>query len=560
MKQGKILAIKGLGGFHLACNPLDPQSLATLRQRKLRVEKPFALMMANLEVVRQHCELTPAEADLLESLARPIVLLRRRSDSTLSSLVAPGQDTLGVMLPYTPLHELLMADLGAGEPLRVLVMTSANLSEEPIVTDNEEAHTRLARLADGFLMHDRPIQTRCDDSVLRLEPFSGMAYPIRRARGYAPFPVRMPWQLPPLLATGAELKNTFCLTHGEYVFLSQHIGDMENYETLRSFEEGIAHYERLFRVQPKFIAYDQHPNYLASRYAQERAVRQDLPALGVQHHHAHIAALMAECGLSKEQRVLGLAFDGTGYGSDGAIWGGEFLVASYSGFQRLAHFAYTPLPGGDVATRKPARIALAFLSQAALDWDPLLPPVSALCPEERLALRSQLDHRVNTPLTSSLGRLFDAVSALAGVRQQVNYEAQAAIELEACRDLAETGVYPFDVLRSPPSSSLQVDPSPLIRAVVQDVYTATPASIISARFHNSLAQLVLDLCIRLRQETGLTTVALSGGVWQNMTLLTQSLRMLRQAGFNVLTHRLVPANDGGLALGQAVIAAAYFTS
>lgn len=560
LKQGKIVAIKGLGGFHLACNPADPQALAALRQRKLRVEKPFAMMMANLDVVRQHCELEAAEAELLESLARPIVLLRRRSDSPISALAAPGQATLGVMLPYTPLHELLFADLNGSPPLPALIMTSGNLSEEPIVTDNVEARIRLAGLADAFLLHNRPIQTRCDDSVLRLEPVSHSLYPIRRARGYAPFPVRLPWALPPILAAGAELKNTFCLTNGKYAFLSQHIGDMENYETLRSFEEGIAHFERLFRVQPQAVAYDQHPDYLASRYAQERAARQAIPALAVQHHHAHIAALMAEHSLPPDERVLGLAFDGTGYGSDGAIWGGEFLLAGYHGFQRLAHLAYFSLPGGDVAIRKPARSALAFLWQTGLEWNPSLPPVAALSSAERLALLHQLDHRLNSPLASSMGRLFDAVASLAGIRHQVNYEAQAAIELEACCDLAETGSYPFDYLAGLPGEPLLIDWRPLIRAVAGDVFAAVPAGVIAARFHHSIARLSLEVCTHLRSETGLETVALSGGVWQNITLLVHATRLLRQAGFRVLTHRLVPPNDGGLALGQALIAAAYFSS
>ncbi len=320
---GKIIAIKGLGGFHLACDAGNPAAVAELRRRKLRVDKPFALMMADVAQVQRHCLLSEGEQTLLESGARPIVLLARRPDSPLSEAIAPGQNSLGVMLPYTPLHYLLFARLGELEPAPVLVMTSGNLSEEPIVTDNHEAHARLQSLADAFLVHDRPIHTRCDDTVLRHFPAAETTYPIRRARGYAPFPVRLPWDTPPLLAAGAELKNTFCLTHDNYAFLSHHIGDMQNYETLRSFEEGIQHFEKLFRVQPQALAYDLHPDYLASRYVLERAGRENLPALGIQHHHAHIAAVMAEHGVADDRPVIGVAFDGVGYGDDGAIWGGE---------------------------------------------------------------------------------------------------------------------------------------------------------------------------------------------------------------------------------------------
>jgi hydrogenase maturation protein HypF len=346
--------------------------------------------------------------------------------------------------------------------------------------------------------------------------------------------------------------------------MSHHIGDLENYETLRSFEDGIEHFEHLFRVHPQALAYDLHPNYLATRYAVQRASRENLPSLGVQHHHAHIASAMAEHKLDSSQYVLGVAFDGIGYGDDGALWGGEFLLASYAGYKRLAHLAYTPLPGGDLATRKPARNALAHLWQAGLDWDPELPCVAVLCTEERTALRSQLEHHLNSPLTSSIGRLFDAVSALANVRQQVNYEAQAAIELETLVDPDEKGDYPFDITSydlihgGQAHACLRIDPGPLVRAVVNDVYAQIAPSVIAARFHNSLARLTLEVCQSLRLATSLDMVVLSGGVWQNMRLLTKTWTNLQQAGFTVLTHRLAPANDGGLALGQAAIAADYF--
>ncbi len=550
LREGKILAIKGLGGFHLACDALNPAAVAVLRARKLRVDKPFALMMPNLTIVEQHCFLDPAERALLESPARPIVLLRRRPESTIVAQVAPGQTHLGVMLPYTPLHYLLFADSPASLPaasFHPLVMTSANLSEEPICTDNVDARERLVGLADAFLMHDRDIHIRTDDSVMRVLPDLGL-YPARRSRGYAPFPVHLPQKQPSLLATGAELKNTFCITNENYAFLSHHIGDLENYETLKSFEDGIVHFERLFRVKPAAIACDMHPNYLATRYAQERAERETLPLIPVQHHHAHIAALMAEHGLDGSEPVIGVAFDGTGYGDDGKIWGGEFLLADYAGYRRFAHLRYFPLPGGDAATRRPSRTALGLLHALGMDWDDTLPTHTDLCYDDRTALRTQLEHQLNSPLTSSMGRLFDAAAALAGVRQKVNYEAQAAIEFEALADPTETGFYPFEFADG------QVDPSAAIEALIADGLAGKALGQVSARFHNGLAHLVRDVCDRLRAESSVSRVALSGGVWQNVTLLMKTIPLLQKDGFQVYIHHKVPANDGGLALGQAIIA------
>ena len=547
LREGKILAVKGMGGFHLACDALNPEAVVELRTRKLRVDKPFALMMPNLASIEQHCYVSPDERALLESAARPIVLLRRRPESTISEQAAPGQEFLGVMLPYTPLHYLLFAD-SLTVSARPLVMTSANLSEEPICTDNVEARERLAGLADAFLMHDRDIHIRTDDSVMRVLPDLG-DYPIRRSRGYAPFPIHLPWTVPPILASGAHLKNTFCITHGHYAFLSHHIGDLENYETLQSFEQGIAHFEQLFRVKPEAIACDLHPDYLSTRYAQERAERENLLLTPVQHHHAHIAALMVEHGLDGSEPVIGVAFDGTGYGDDGAIWGGEFLLSDYTGYKRMAHLRYFPLPGGDAATRRPSRTALGLLHALGLDWDDSLPTHADLCYEDRTALRIQLERKLNSPLTSSMGRLFDAAAALAGVRQQVNYEAQAAIEFEALADPGETGLYPFEFAEG------QVNPSAAIEALVADVLAGQPVSRVSARFHNGLAGMVRDVCTRIRVETSVSRVALSGGVWQNVTLLMKTIPLLQKEGFQVYIHHKVPANDGGLALGQAAIAA-----
>jgi len=581
LSEGKILAIKGLGGFHLACDATNLQAVTELRSRKLRVDKPFALMMPDVETMEQHCFVNDSERELLFSAARPIVLLRRRPGSTIAKEVAPKQDWLGVILPYTPLHYLLFAD----SSFTALVMTSGNLSEEPIATANDEARESLSQLADAFLMHNRDIHIRCDDSVVRVfednrQPSIGnrksktparaphlswplravpggasvvnrkSIYPIRRSRGYSPFPVKLPFDAPQLLAAGSELKNTFCITNKNYAFLSHHIGDMENYETLKSFEQGIEHFERLFRVKPEAIAYDLHPNYLATRYALERAAREEIPAIGVQHHHAHVAACMAENGLDGMHPVIGVAFDGTGYGEDGAIWGGEILIADYRSYQRKNHLGYFPLPGGDAAIKRPARTALALLWSLGLEWDERLAPVTEFCAEDQVILRAQLEKKINTPVTSSVGRLFDAAAALAGVRQKVNYEGQAAIEFEALVDPAEGGAYSFGLDQD------QVQVRTAMEALLSDVLAGVPISKISARFHRGLAESVREMCQKIRSETGIDEVVLSGGVWQNITLLGRTLSLLREAGFRVYLHREVPTNDGGLSLGQAVIAAA----
>ena len=584
LAQGKIIAVKGLGGFHLACDATNPDAVSRLRQRKLRVDKPFALMMPDLVGVEAYCCLNSAERELLESRARPIVIIKRRPATTITSLVAPGQDTLGVMLPYTPFHYLLFAP----HPLSIspisltaLVMTSGNLVEEPIAYDNDDARRRLSPLADAFLMHNRPIRTRCDDSVVRVATLytpqastktSNLShnhpsafYPLRRSRGYAPFPVHLPYEVPPLLAVGAELKNTFCITRGHYAFLSHHIGDMENYETVQSFEDGVAHYERLFRVRPEIIAYDMHPDYLATRYAMRRSEGEKLPGIVVQHHHAHIAACMIENGLSGDKPVIGVAFDGTGYGDDGKIWGGEFLVADYHSYHRAAHLKYVPLPGGDRATKEPWRVALAWLEQCHLEWAEDLPPVkyakvNAL-PTALQTLQRQLSMSINTPLTSSIGRLFDAAAALTGIHQTVNYEAQAAIEFETIADPREEGVYPFEYLtlgNDPLAPLIIADPTPLFSALVEDLRASIPIALISARFHNAVAKMVHRVVHEISSHNGLLDVTLSGGVWQNMILLHKTLTLLQDDGYRVYIHNKVPTNDGGLALGQAIIAAQKF--
>jgi hydrogenase maturation protein HypF len=549
LAEGGVVAVKGLGGFHLACDATNDEAVVRLRERKGRVDKPFAIMSFDLETVERYCEMNDEERALLISHERPIVLLRQRPDCPISPIVAPGNRYLGVMLPYTPLHYLLLEPVD-GFPI-ALVMTSGNYSEEPIATGNDEALERLTSLADGFLLHDRDIHARCDDSVTRI--FAGAELPVRRSRGYAPYPVHLPFPVRQVLAVGAELKNTFCLTRDRYAFLSQHIGDMENYETLRFLEQMVEQLGRTFRIEPEIIAHDMHPTYLSTQWASRQISESaNQRVVSVQHHHAHIAACMAENELTGERPIVGVAFDGTGYGTDGAIWGGEFLVADYASFRRVAHLKYVPLPGGDAAIRRPYRTALAYLWAAGVPWEDNLPPVAVAATEwvaERTVLARQLERGLNVVPTSSVGRLFDAVSALAGVRQEINYEAQAAIELEMLVTKGVERAYPFGL-------GEQIDPAPCIRAVVADVRAGVPASTIAAKFHNGLATMVRDVCLRLRDEAGLDEVALSGGVFQNVTLLEKTVMLLQGAGFTIYIHRLVPPNDGGISLGQAVVAGA----
>jgi len=565
LADGRILAVRGLGGFHLACDATNSQAVAELRRRKLRVDKPFALMVWNLAAARLICDLDPEEDNWIQSQQRPILLLRRKGNTSVASEVAPGQRTLGVMLPYTPLHFLLL-EPSDGYP-RALVMTSGNLSEEPIATNLGEARQRLAAVADAFLMHDREIRTRCDDSVVRV--FSGwrmsngvmdsqsVLLPLRRSRGYAPFPVKLPWDSPSVLAVGGELKNTFCLTRADYAFMSQHIGDLENYETLRSFAQGIEHYERLFHVRPEALACDLHPDYLATRYAEERAAQANLPLTRVQHHHAHIAACMAEHGEDGSSPVIGVAFDGTGYGSDGTIWGGEVLIADYEGFERAIHLETIPLLGGEAAVREPYRLSLAWLWRSGLEWDADLPPVRHAVVASRQALKRILEGGtgtsqsggLNAPLTSSMGRLFDAFAALVGLREEVNYEAQAAMELEAVCDPEERGSYPFEC------HGQVISPIPLFIQAAAELRSGTPLARMASRFHNAVARMVAETCAQLSRERGLKKVALSGGVWQNQFLLSRTVPLLEAQGLGVLLHNKVPSNDGGIALGQAAVAA-----
>jgi hydrogenase maturation protein HypF len=546
LSAGRIVAIKGIGGFHLACDATSDTAVRRLRERKGREAKPLALMVADLAAAARLCEISPEERRLLGSPARPIVLLRERPGSGIAPSVAPGLGWLGIMLPYSPLHHLLLRRGGTAP--QALVMTSGNRSDEPIATENGDALSRLSAIADAFLLHDRPIRVRCDDSVTRVA--IGGELPMRRSRGYAPFPVRLTSEGPAVLAVGADLKSTVCLTRGSYAFMSPHIGDLENHDTYLSYAAMAERMAELFRVRPEVVAHDLHPDYLSTRYA--LSLDPSVPRVAVQHHHAHVAACMTEHALRGP--VIGVAFDGTGYGTDGAIWGGEFLVADYAGFERAAHWGYVPMPGGDRAAREPFRMALAHLLRAFGEWDPRWLPVEESSEDERRMIRWQIERDVNAPLTSSVGRLFDAVASLVGARHRARYEAQAAMELEALAGgIIGDASYP---LAMTPGAPLVIEPSSVIRAVVRDLAAGTPRPVIAARFHATVAEAIVQVCGRLRRTTGLSRVVLSGGVFQNVTLLTAACHGLGAAGFEVATHHLVPPNDGGLALGQAAVARA----
>jgi hydrogenase maturation protein HypF len=573
LADGEIVAVKGLGGFHLACDARNAEAVGRLRARKRRSDKPFAVMVRDVEAARQLCAVDEAAARALTGPRRPIVILPRRADAGLAEAIAPGNPTLGVMLPYTPLHHLLFARAapggsaagGAGasacQPAgsmgrwqadpegtppappclphdfsweacpTALVMTSGNLSEEPIVVDNQDAHQRLGAVADWFLTHNRDIYMRADDSVVRL--FEGEERAMRRSRGYVPETLDVGRALPELLACGGELKNVFCLTKGTHAILSQHIGDLENYETLVFFEETLANLKKLFRVEPRAVAYDLHPGYLSTKYA---LGLEGVEKIGVQHHHAHIASCMAENGLTGD--VIGVAMDGTGYGLDGAIWGGEFLVAGYAGFTRRAHLRYVPLAGGDAAVREPWRSALGYVGTQER--------IAGVGEERVRAVRRMIATGTNTVMTSSCGRLFDAVAALVGLRTEVNFEGQAAIELEGIVDPSCEERYEFDI------GGEEIDFRAMMERIVRE---RAAAAVVAARFHNTLAEAIHEMCLRMRRESGLRRVCLSGGTFQNMRLLGLVARALRGSGFELFLHRKVPPNDGGIALGQAAVAA-----
>lgn len=546
MKQGKIVAVKGIGGFHLVCDATNEEAVVELRKRKGRIDKPFAVMVRDADQAEPFASVSIREKQLLECRERPIVLLTKIARPVgLAESVAPENDFVGVMLPYSPLHSLLVQDVP-------LLMTSGNRADEPIARTNEEAKERLGRLADFFLLHDREIHVVCDDSVVR--NVDNDLLPIRRSRGYAPMPIRLDDEGPSVLAVGGEIKSTFCVVKGNYAWMSQHIGDMGNAETLAAMQRNVEHFVRLFQVDPKAICADLHPGYLSGQWAEQMAKRMNVPLYRVQHHFAHVASLIAEHNLPHRQKIIGCCFDGTGYGTDQTIWGGEVLIADTVTFERFASLDPFPLPGGDSSVKRPGRIALSLLWSHQIDWSDELAPVRAMRANEMKLLRQQLERNLNCVQTSSMGRLFDAVAALIGIRQEINYEAQAAMEMEAMAASAIEHVnadYSFELFKR---SLWRMNAANLLRAVCDDLSMGTLRQEVAAKFHHAVADAILKACELARDETGEQTVGLTGGVFQNVLLLRLAVQKLRQSGFQVLTHSVVPPNDGGIALGQAVVA------
>jgi hydrogenase maturation protein HypF len=543
LRDGQIVAVKGVGGYHLACRADDERAVATLRARKHREEKPFALMAPDLGAARELIELGPAEEALLLGRERPIVLGPRRSGARVAPAVAPGSSDLGVMLPYSPLHHLLLCDAGA-----VLVMTSGNVSDEPIVHRDDDARDRLGSIADHFLTHDRPIHTRTDDSVVRARR-RGAPVLLRRSRGYVPANLDLPLPAPPLVACGAELKSTFCVARQRRAWVGHHIGDLQNLETLTSFRDGVAHFEELFAVAPEVVAHDLHPDYLSTGYALER---EDVRLIAVQHHHAHLAACLAEHG--EIGPAVGAIFDGTGLGADGTIWGGELLVGDVATFQRAGHLRAVRLPGGDQAVREPWRMACAWLGEALGDEPPLPARLAgAVEPSRWEAIARMARSGFAAPVTTSMGRLFDAVAALAGVRARVTYEGQAAAELEGAASAGSLGAYQLPVLDASP---IVLDARPTVLAVAADAAADVAAATIAARFHAAVADATAEACALLAERHGLATVVLSGGVFQNRLLLDAAAAALERMGLRVLVPERLPPNDGAISYGQAAVAAA----
>ncbi len=549
LTEGKIVAIKGLGGYQLACDGLNDVAVSQLRSRKRRYGKPFGLMVSDIEWAQRLCEVSGAEKRSLESRERPIVLLRRRADAQVAAEVAPDLDTLGLMLPYTPLHHLLLRSYDGP-----LVMTSGNLSEEPIAIGNREARQRLRGIADAFLMHDRDIHARYDDSVVRV--LGGEPVPLRRARGYSPVPVDLPFDSRhDILACGPHQKNTFCLVKGSKAYLSQHIGDLDNLETLEHYQSSLELFQRLFRVEPQVIAHDMHPDYLSTHVAHEYPAPSALRVV-VQHHHAHVVSVMAEHGV--REPVIGVAYDGTGYGTDGTVWGGEILLCEWGSFKRLAHVRYAPMIGGEAAIRKPYRMVAGYIWSLCRASEAEFSSFFATMPVgERIILRRQYDTGLNMPLTSSCGRLFDGAAVLLGLRREALYEGQPAVELEAIADADVDYVYPYDILRE--GDGWVIDPAATLRAMWCEVRAGRPVSEIAGVFHKTVAAFTVALCRNARDKHGINRVALSGGCFQNALLTRLVLGGLSECGFEALTHRLVPPNDGGLSLGQAVVAHAIAT-
>ncbi|MCO6450807.1 MAG: carbamoyltransferase HypF [Caldilineales bacterium] len=568
LRAGQIVAVKGLGGFHLMCDAGNAEAIARLRARKPRPHKPLAIMARDLAQARTLVEIPDPAAALLQSVQSPIVLLPRLADAPVAANVAPDNAYLGVMLPYTPLHHLLLAELDFP-----VVATSGNLSDEPICTDEVEAAERLGHIADLYLVHNRPIERHVDDSIAWV--IDGAPRLLRRARGYAPLPISLPRPVPAILAVGAHLKNTVALSIDDQVFISQHIGDLETAEAMQAFERVIADFLRLYESQPVAVAHDMHPDYLSTKWAHDTEVRgpksevsaylrspiSDLrPLVPVQHHHAHLASVLAENQI--ESRALGVIWDGTGYGPDGTIWGGEFLLGDASSYERVAHLRPFRLPGGDAAVHEPRRVALSLLWELlgaeALERDDLA-PLRAFSPAERRLLGQMLEKGVNAPLTTSMGRLFDGVAALLGLHQTVSFEGQAAMALEFAADPEISDAYPVNLEtddqrleNSSRKQSLIIDHQSLISAILADLDRLTPIPTVAARFHNTLVESI----VAVAEHVGEPRVALSGGVWQNRRLTEHAVKRLRNSGFEVILHRQVPPNDGGISLGQIAVAAA----
>ncbi len=545
LREGKILAIKGLGGYHLACDALNPRAVHSLRTRKHREDKPFAVMMPDIETVRTFCNINENEKSLLTSYKRPIVLLRKKMNTSpsLAPDVAPRNPWLGVMLPYTPLHHILFHNSG----LQVLVMTSGNLTDEPIAYIDSDAVKRLKNIADFFHTHNRKIHRRVDDSVVRV--MNNAEYLLRRARGYAPIPIKLNSTTADILATGAEMKNTFCITHGEFAYVSHHLGDLENIETIESFEHGIDDFRTLFHLAPQYVAHDLHPDYVSTHFALQKS---GLPPIAVQHHHAHIAGVLAEHEMN--EKVIGFAFDGTGYGDDETIWGGETLIADMKSYERFATLRAVPMPGSAMAIKEPWRMGMVYLEDIfgdeTLDLD--IPFLKNIEFHKWNLLKHAVKKSIHTPLTTSIGRLFDGISAILNVRTHVNFEGQAAMELECMATGAKSNkAYPVRLLDSPP---YRIDFAPIIEGIVNDIIEGTHTATIARRFHDTLIEIIRHIAERAHKETGISTIALGGGCFQNYLLTTGAIRSLEKNGFRVLLHTHLPPNDGAISLGQAAVA------
>lgn len=553
LKKGKIVAIKGLGGFHLACDATNGFAVQRLRKRKERPYKPFAIMVLDIETAKKHCLVSQQEKELLSHWQKPIILLKKREDSKISDLVAPNNNCLGVMLPYTPLHYLLFRSLSS--PPSALVMTSGNLQDQPIEISNQEAIDNLSHIADYFLLHNRDIHNRCDDSIVQV--FSQEPVVIRRARGYVPFPVELDYKVEAILACGAELKNTFCLTKENYAFVSQYIGDLKDYKTLQYYEQMLQRFEKLFGISPKVVAHDLHPDYLSTQYALDiTRGKPKIMRIPVQHHHAHIVSCLVENKV--KGKVIGVAFDGIGYGPDGNIWGGEFLVADCRDFQRIGHLKYLPLPGGDKAVDEPWRMAVSLLVEAFGERIPRVDFIGRWKEKIPIILR-MIEKRINSPLTSSMGRFFDGVSSLLGICDVNTYEGQAAMELESvAQDLSSssgnllTQKYRYEIQEE--KGTFIVDPAWIVRGIVEDLQKRVTASVIAYKFHNSIADIIKEVSLKIKERTDISRVAFSGGVFQNRLLLGLALRKLTERGFICYYQKKVPPNDGGISLGQAIIA------